>query len=823
MIKNYLSRLILTFVAFLAVGGTVFAEDFIFETAEARYVISDSGISKSLQEKRSGRELLIGPPTPFATLRKGGRFFPVSNVRRIGEFLRADFGKSGISADYRISAGQECVVIELARLDGADAEEIRLAQLRAGGVPNAAMLPTVSWDEQFTVSLIGLSDRVDSRFGEGMLLASVYPEYGMAGEKVALVAVPTREFMDTVEKIEKQFQLPSPRIGGSWAKISPDVRSSYLFTDLTEANADETIRFAKMAGFNYIMIYSNTWSSSLGSYPINTSSFPRGEESLKAVIEKCHAAGLKVGMHMLTSFVGKDDAFVRGRSVHLLASDAEVVLASYINEKTTEIVASGALTHFPGMGPWPYGPSKDVRIDDEIIHYEGIGGAGSTTLIQCTRGYAGTRAAIHQAGSKIYHLAEYFGSYLANLKTPLRDEIAERIAGLINRCGFDMIYFDGGEVNGINGPWWFWGGQQQMSVWKRVKRDLLVQGSGITHWTWHIFSRGTCDDFAAVAPKPYLDYHKIADEWQYYTRSFMPAELGWWGFLASAPSHLATTPDEVEYHAVRMLALNSPVSLETSLAALKANGRTDEMLRLLGEYEQLRLSDAVPLTVRDKLRSGEWHLNKKDGRHEFQPIRYDAQRVDVPGEVRVKNEFGPQKLKFRLQAVPRLTKVGDRSNITLFHADPPLALHPRGANVIMPGALIGRIEFTKSAGAQAGTVTAAPVTEGETIQSGRPLDLSTHRALAVRLNVDGPLPKPGTPGAVLNVQLESSGRNYRDHYIDLDFLGERTIVIPEPNTERMLPEFMHSPPKLSLLKDSASEEINLQAFSFCGGKDRWER
>ena len=129
------------------------------------------------------------------------------------------------------------------------------------------------------------------------------------------------------------------------------MRSSYLFTDLTEANADETIRFAKMAGFKYIMIYSHTWSSSLGSYPINTSSFPRGEESLKAVIEKCHAAGLKVGMHMLTSFVGKDDALVKGRPGPRLISDAEAVLASDIDEKTTEIVARGALIHFPGLGP----------------------------------------------------------------------------------------------------------------------------------------------------------------------------------------------------------------------------------------------------------------------------------------------------------------------------------------------------------------------------------------------------------------------------------------------------------------------------------------
>jgi len=766
--------------------GIVLAEDFAFETAAARYVVSESGMSKSLQEKDSGRELLVGSPMPFATLRKGGKVFPATNVRRIGEFLRVDFGESGISADYRVSAEPECIVIELTRLDGGGVEEIRLMQLRVGGLANAGTLPTVSWDDQFAVSLMGLSDRVDSRFGEGMLLSSVYPEFGMVGEKVALVAVPTRKFMEAVQKIELQFQLPTPRIGGSWAKISPDVRSSYLFTDLTEANADETIRFAKMAGFKYILIYSHIWSSSLGSYPINTSHFPRGEDSLKAVIAKCHAAGLKVGMHMLTSFVSKNDALVKGRPDPRLLSDAQAVLASDINKTTQEIVAVGALAHFPGVGP--YGPSKNVRIDNEIIHYEAIGGSGSTTLMQGTRGYAGTTAAIHQAGAKIYHLAEVEGSYLADLKTTLKDEIADRVAGIIDRCGFDMIYFDGGEIC-INGPCWYWAGQQQMSVWKRVKRDLLVQGSGVTHWTWHIFARGTCDDFAAVAPKQYLDYHKIADYWQFYTKSFMPAELGWWGFLESAPDHPATTPDEVEHYAVRMLALNSAVSIETTLAALKANGRTEEMLRLVGEYEQLRLSEAVPPSVRNKLRSGEWHMVKKDGRPEFQPVRYDAQRADLPGEVAVKNEFGSQKLKFRLQAGPRLAKVGDRSNITLFRPDPPLILSPRAPYVVESGALVGRTDLTKSAQAQAGTFTPVPGAGSETIQGGRPLDLSTHRALAVRLKVDSPLPKPGTPSAVLNVQLESGGRNYRDHYIELDFVGERTVIIPEPTTERMLSEF----------------------------------
>ena len=103
-------------------------------------------------------------------------------------------------------------------------------------------------------------------------------------------------------------------------------------------------------------------------------------------------------------------------------------------------------------------------------------------------------------------------------------------------------------------------------------------GFGHNKWTWHIFSRGTCDDYAAVAVKQYLDYYKIADFWRFYRNSFLPAELGWVGFFQDAPDHSATTPDELEYYAVRMLALDLPVSLETNLSALQANGRTEEML-----------------------------------------------------------------------------------------------------------------------------------------------------------------------------------------------------------------------------------------------------
>ena len=766
--------------------------DFQFETDTVRYVISADGLSRSLLEKTTSQELLMNGYTPFAAVKKKGKFFSASDVRSEGNLFRVEFNPANVRADFSITNSHDCIVIQLVRLYGEGVEEVRLAQLRPFPLKNEGILVTARWDEKFAISLMGLSDKVDTRLEKNMISATVYPDFGMEGACVAIVAVPTSNFLKTVQSIEGDFQIPSPMLSGQWAKVSHDVRESYLFTDLTEANADETIRYAKIAGFKYILIYSGTWSTSNGSYPINTANFLKGEASLKAVIDKVHAAGLKVGMHMLTSFVGKNDPLVNPVPDSGLLKDAEAILSKDINVMTQEIIAVSELMDFPEQQAF-YGTTKaglDIQIDDEIIHYSAIGGPNANVFLQCIRGYAGTKAAEHKSKAKIYHLAERYGSYLADLRTPLKERISERVAGLINRCGFDMIYFDGGEVNVANGPAsWYWVSQQQMDIWKRVKRDVLVQGSGVTPWSWHIFSRFTCDDFAAVATKEYLDYHKIADVREDILKSFLPVELGWWGFLDYAPHHPATSPDEVEYYAVRMLALDAPVSLETNLKVLKANGRTDEMLKLLGAYEQLRLKGGVPPAARDKLRAGEWHMVLNDGNPEFHPIRYDVQRVEISGDVLVKNEFDPQQLKFRVQAIPQLSKVGDRLNVVLYERNIPQYLKSPETKKPMPGALIDRIEYTKPVGDQASVFTVGPGVTNNMATRGKALDLTNHRGLAVKLKVDGPALKPGEPCDVLNIQLESGGKTYRDHYIDLSFTGERTIIIPEPNTERMLREF----------------------------------
>jgi hypothetical protein len=742
---------------FLAGACELQAQDFIFQNRTTRLTLRSNATLGSLREKQTGTELLRAVGLPFAAVRKEGRWFPATSVTRKGDLLRVIFGTSGVDADYRITAPAEYFVVELAKFRGQGIEEFRLLQL-SPSPSNAGAALALRWDRDYAVCLLGLSEMVDSGVAGDTLRASVFPEFPMRGERVALFAAPTPQFLETVRKAEHLFRLPSPRLDGEWAKTSRDVRSGYIFTDMTEANADETIRYAKQAGFRHIMIYSDVWSRSLGSYQLNTRNFPRGEASLKAVIDKCHAAGVKVGIHMLTSFIGKNDPLASPVPSPWLLRDAEGTLSTGLSASDTELSVTEAPSGFPPEGVTSIGPARDLQVDNEIIRYTRILG---TKFMQCSRGASGTRAVPHKAGSKLRHLAEYDGSYIADLRTPLPDRIADRISGIINRCGFDMIYFDGGEINTSNGKSGYWLGTQQMRIWGKSKRPLLVQGSGMSAWNWHIFARGTCDDSSAVAVKEYLDHHKIADSWRGYALDFLPAELGWTGFLRDAPDHPATTPDEVEYYAIRMIALDSPVSLETNLDALKANGRTAEMLKLLGDYEKLRLSGTVPAATRRLLETGEWRMTRPG---EFHPIRYDAKRDSVPGEFIFRNEFPAQPLKFRLQVAPFLMPAGNAANIQLLWPELSADLPGPGAKDILPGSLARHFPLAK------------------------PLDLTTHRALAIGLDVSGGLPGGGeTP--VLNVQLVDGAGFYRDYYVDLDFSGFKTVVLQEAGSKRMLVEF----------------------------------
>ena len=367
----------------LVLGRHSLAAEFIFETNNALLAIRSDGKAISLIDKATGKQRLAGEAA-FAAVRKAGQESPASAIERHGDALHVLFGQSGVRADYRVISRPHYLVIELTHTVGAPVDEVVLAQFRLNMARTGTTLG-VQWDNDFAVCLMGLSERVESIASGDTARASVHSGFGMIGEKVALIAEPTKSFLDVVREVERDFHLPGATISGKWAKASPDIRTSYLFTDLTEANADATIHYAKLAGLRYILVYAFIWAKSLGSYPINPESFPSGEAGLKKVIDKCHRAGLKVGMHMLTSSVSKDDPLVRPKPDAGLLKDGEAALVNTVTADATMLEGTAPVATFPmDSGYSNDRGGLDIVIDDEIIHYNRIEG---TKLSGCLRGF----------------------------------------------------------------------------------------------------------------------------------------------------------------------------------------------------------------------------------------------------------------------------------------------------------------------------------------------------------------------------------------------------------------------------------------------------
>ena len=767
---------VLVIILILSVSSiNAFAEKFVFETNTIRYVINSDGLNVSLQEKGSGKDYIAAPPSPFAHVTKTGKTYPVTRLTKEGECFLATFGNSGITACYRIIALKTHITIELKSLSGGSPDNIQLCNIKTIPFSNSGRIIAAQWNDEITVCLMALSERVNSQIkGNDTVTSTVYPEFGMIGEKTALIAVPTSEFLDVVQEVEKTYHLPSPTINGKWAKQSPDVDTNYLFIDVSEQTADQVIAYAKLGGFKYVLIPWSSWASSRGSYPINRINFPQGEESLKKTIDKFHATGIKVGMHMLTSLISKNDPLVRPKPDARLLKDAATTLAEDIDARTTTINASGSLSAFmDGVRQHDDGADRgiDIQIDDEIIYCRQINDADNV-FSDCRRGAYGTVKNSHKTGAPVHRLAQGAGSYMADLKTSLKDEIADRIASVVNICGFDMIYFDGTEQDRANGPFWYYVGQQQTAIAKRIKRDMLYQGSAMSHWLWHIFSRKTCADHAAIAVKNYMDHYKL-HVMKHYRANFMPAELGWCGLLAGGLDHPATTVEDIEHYGTRMIAYGVPISIQTKLAALERNPQSADLLQRLKQIHELRLSGKLAASQREQMKNGYWSLFDDAGGVAIKPL--EPEKIHSPIEYTQANS------------------AADNARV-LFQGSIGLTADPSEEQPPLPGTLICSIYCRDQ---KATEKDCRWPLQGESPDlPSTPQDIGGRQALAATIVVSGSQTNMSAPYPVLNIQLEDERGWYRDYFFDLDFEGEKTFLLPRTNIQRLLLEFSRPDYKL---------------------------
>jgi len=152
-------------------------------------------------------------------------------------------------------------------------------------------------------------------------------------------------------------------------------------------------------------------------------------------------------------FVGKlDNVVIKGAQIELEIVDLlkalddievppklDVKLVTDISDTITSITVS-SVTDLDS-------PEGYIRIDDEVIKYEGINVA-TNQLTDCTRGYLGTDADSHSINDKVMKVRRYAGNPFDVLQVQMLTEDAGYDSNRIDATGFaDAKGWPGGEID----------------------------------------------------------------------------------------------------------------------------------------------------------------------------------------------------------------------------------------------------------------------------------------------------------------------------------------------------------------------------------------
>jgi hypothetical protein len=571
---------------------------------------------------------------PLATVvDPGGKTQPVAAASYAGGRLRLSFQVTDTVLTYAVEPGDDWTLLRLEGVEGTRPQRLTFCQVPVKVTAHVGPRLNIAWDEEVAVCLMAATRQPDcgAARGDGVttLRATLQDGPGpkLEGGAVALIVAQREAIEERLRQASHAFGLlTNEGADGVPAKRTELPRGSYWFLGCGEADADKLIAYCRQTGFRQVMLSSGAWCTKVGHYELNTSAFPEGEKSLKRFVDKLHAAGVLVGMHCFASKISKTDAYVTPVPDRRFWVDKRTALAEAISATQTEIRA-GDLSQWPGspvcsQKTWEGGVEKhrEVLIDDEIVQYETIGPEGKwDTFLGCKRGAWGTMAATHAAETegRHYGVDGCINGYIIDQETSLLDEATDRLAQVFNDCGFDMVYFDGGEDVDKTRFSYYVSKFQETAMRKFRKRPIIHMGTIMTHLTWHSFARSSTVDVylstlygaiqAGATIEKWPTVHEHIDRSAQYMQSvgedLMPGELGWFGIWPKGNDTDGLQLDEVEYLMGKSLGYDVPISLETSFGQMESHVLTPEILRIVRAYEELRMGRKVDAATRQQLQA----------------------------------------------------------------------------------------------------------------------------------------------------------------------------------------------------------------------------
>ena len=631
------------------------SEDIVFENDSCRFVIGSDARPKSLKVKPSGEELLdVSEGLPLFSVTQDRPFnnelklvFPneqttyqAKSVRREGEFLIVDFEYVTYSAKIRVVNSSCYLRFELVDFilgpKGTDQLEMTYPPVKSMRIVNLPVRlrgrsggwMNVEWNDDAAVSLMGTEPYTwvgsEMRSSVRHLYADAHRNLKLRGASAAIVASSTPSFLDSVDVMERELDLPR----GVECRRNPKLKSSmYWSPSVNPKNVDRHIEMAKKGGFKMMLLYyCSVVKGAQGDdgYPGIADYEPRDEfvngvDSIAEMLKKIKAAGITPGLHVLHTFIGFKTRYITPVADPRLSLTRHFTLAKPLDLK------GGDLYVFEDPSNCPTNTkSRVLAFGGELISYEGYTTERPYKFTGVKRGYLKTKVVEHPYGQigGILDVCEYGAhSCYIDQNTDLQDEVAEEIARIYN-AGFEFMYCDGSE--GVTVPQGIHVPNAQYRVWKKMeKKPIFIEGAAKGQFGWHHQAGGNAFDIF-----PPEIFKAMIVRWPQYEapimlNDFTRVDFGWWGIYLPgqkvkltdrAPfrwvKSIGTQYDMWEFGTSRAAAWDCPISIQMNPDRIKAHPRGDDLMEVIRRWEDVREKNWLSAAQKEALKSAtqEHHL-----------------------------------------------------------------------------------------------------------------------------------------------------------------------------------------------------------------------
>jgi len=611
---------ILPLVMFATSGPVVAEAILSLKTQTARFGVDAKGSITTITRAETGSSYLaVGQPAPLLSLRVDGKVHRPEGAEwdAAKQRLTLYYGKPGVSACVAVRSKATHVLFEVVEVQPPDKVELVLwgpypttiskvigetvgvvqdgefavgiQALNAktlGGYPNAEndaegeysdddhgnypdLSPELLKGQYYRTDTARRTDFgsvlqaycrnrartvVVANWGHDHYEAPMFSDGGVVGSKIALFGCPAERALETIGAIELAEGLPHPLLDGVWGKLAPGASASYLIVDFSERNIDQAIAMTRRAGLSYL--YHSSPFATWGHFKLKPEFFPDGWEGLRTCVQKARAAGVRVGLHMLSNAITPDDPFVTPVPDPRLGRVGRTTLTADLDSSAQEIRVA-ALEFFKQKTPW-----NAVLIDQELICYGATSSESPPRLLRCDRGALGTTPSGHRQGATVAKLMDSDKLFLTD--ADLSQAVARNFAELCNYAGLLQTSLDGLEGNRSTG-YGQYGATLFTTAWfdalaPELRGRVINDASRPGHFNWHIYTRMNWGEPWYAGFRESQTLYRFKNQ-AHFERNLMPRMLGW---FALRPD---TSLEDAEWLLAKAAGFKAGFALATSLAS----------------------------------------------------------------------------------------------------------------------------------------------------------------------------------------------------------------------------------------------------------------